>query len=121
MADINKIRGVFEEYLRKLVLMNVISKDDQATYAEVYPLFDPYFVSYDKGVSAYEDLRDVSKHVFSLGSHLEKQIHDVERIIDRSLENKEKVCFFIFLFIINLFYRCYQLFLLICNLILGLS
>jgi hypothetical protein len=71
--------------------MNVISKDDQATYAEVFPLFDPYFVSYDKGVSAYEDLRDVSKRIFSLEVHLEKQVEDVERILGRGLDAKEKV------------------------------
>lgn len=87
----NKIRAVYEEYLQKLVSMSVISKDDQATYAEVYPLFDPYFVSYDKGVSQYENLADVSKRIFSLEAHLEKQIQDVERVVGRSLDSKEKV------------------------------
>lgn len=102
MEDINRIRAVYEEYLQKLVSMNVISKDDQATYAELYPLFDPYYVSYDKGITQYEELSDVSKQVFSLESHLEYQTEEVERIVARNLESKEKVEYKCLVFLIFL-------------------
>ncbi len=94
LEQINSIRAAYEEYLQILVTKNVISKDDQATYAEVYPLFDPYYVSYDKGVSAYEDLRNVSSRIFSMEAHLKKHLHEAERVLGYELTDREKVYHF---------------------------
>ena len=86
----NHIRGVFEDYLQVLVDKNLITIDDQATFAELYPLFDPFYVCYDKGATHYEDLAQVSRRIFSLETHREKQFLAAERIVGRGLTEKEK-------------------------------
>ncbi len=87
---VNGIRAIYEEYLQLLVDKSFISQDDQATFADLYPLFDPLYVSYDKGASNYENLAQVSRRVFATETHREKQFVSVERIINRSLLPKEK-------------------------------
>ncbi len=90
LENVNQIRSIYEEYLQLLVNKNLLSKDDQATFTEVYPLFDPYYVTYDQELSAYEDLSSISKRIFSLQTHREKQFAQVEQTIGQLLTDTEK-------------------------------
>ena len=87
---IKTIRSVYEEYLAILVKKNLLSKDDQTTFAELYPLFDPHYVSYDQSLDSYEDLKSVSKRIFALETHREKQLEQVSRLLERELSESEK-------------------------------
>jgi hypothetical protein len=90
LSTINHIRSVYEEYLSLLVTKNLLSKDDQLTFSELYPLFDPHYVSYDQSLESYEDLKEVSKRIFALETHREKQLEQVARLLDRPLIESEK-------------------------------
>eukprot|EP01125_Pyxidicula_operculata_P015851 TRINITY_DN5400_c0_g1_i1.p1 TRINITY_DN5400_c0_g1~~TRINITY_DN5400_c0_g1_i1.p1 ORF type:complete len:1269 (+),score=275.17 TRINITY_DN5400_c0_g1_i1:199-3807(+) len=90
VETINKIRKIYEDYLHILVQKNLISKDDEATFSELYPLFDPYYVSYDQDLSSYEDLTSISKRILSLKAHREKQFNQIEQVMGRLLEDSEK-------------------------------
>jgi len=90
LDTVNSIRQVYEEYLSCLVDKSLISKDDEVTFAELYPLFDPFYVSYDRDTSSYEELSQVSKRIFSLETHREKQFLAAAYTINRSLTPKEK-------------------------------
>jgi adenylate kinase len=92
LEKVNAIRATFESYLQELVNRCLISKDDQRTFAEVYPLFDPYYVSYDKATSEYEDLKSVSQRTFSLSTHRAKQFDRIRRHIGHDLTAREQKC-----------------------------
>lgn len=92
LAKVDAIRAQFESYLSALVDRSLISKDDQRTFAEVYPLFDPYYVSYDKATSEYEDLAAVSRRIFSLDAHRQKQVSAINRYIGHDLNARERRC-----------------------------
>lgn len=92
LDKVNAIRAQFESYLSALVERSLISKDDQRTFAEVYPLFDPYYVSYDKATSEYEDLAAVSKRIFSADAHRQKQFKAIRQHIGHELNGREKRC-----------------------------
>lgn len=92
LEKVNVIRAQFETYLSALVDRSLINKDDQRTYAEVYPLFDPYYVSYDKATSEYEDLAAVSKRIFSIDAHRQKQYKTIQQHIGHDLNAREKRC-----------------------------
>eukprot|EP01117_Protostelium_nocturnum_P011379 TRINITY_DN4128_c0_g3_i1.p1 TRINITY_DN4128_c0_g3~~TRINITY_DN4128_c0_g3_i1.p1 ORF type:complete len:1013 (+),score=345.52 TRINITY_DN4128_c0_g3_i1:212-3250(+) len=74
LQNIEEIRTRYESYLSNLVKRNLISKDDERTFKEVYPLFDPFYVSYDNDSDQYENLMQVSKRVFSLSNHIQKHL-----------------------------------------------
>ena len=65
ILEINAIRSLYEQYLSILQSKNLISKDDENVYAETFPIFDPSFASYDKGIDFYEDLNNVWKNILS--------------------------------------------------------
>lgn len=44
---IESVQNTYLEYLDILVRKNLISQDDKLTYAQVYPLFDPMYLTYD--------------------------------------------------------------------------
>jgi hypothetical protein len=88
--NVNQIRSIYEEYLQVLVNKNLISKDDQATFSELYPLFDPYYVTYDQDLQSYESLETVSNRILSLETHRSKQLNRVEQILGRLLTDTEK-------------------------------
>jgi hypothetical protein len=92
LETISTVRSRFESYLNDLVARSLINKDDQRTFAEVYPLFDPYYVSYDKETSAYEDLKSVSARVFSQDTHRNKQIELIQHHIGHTLTPRERRC-----------------------------
>lgn len=46
--DINKIRSLYKKYLQYLVNIDLLSYNDSLIYNEIYPLFDAFFVNYEK-------------------------------------------------------------------------
>lgn len=63
LDSIEKIRGLYQDYVQRLLDRNLISLDDAKTYSEVYPMFDPFFVYYDGAKDSYEDLAILSKRI----------------------------------------------------------
>ncbi|CAF1249383.1 unnamed protein product [Rotaria magnacalcarata] len=90
LDDVAKIRLVFENYLHCLAEKNLISHDDEHTYAELYPLFDPFYVNYDKDITHYEDLSSISERIFSAEHYRQKQLVQTTRCIGRPLTLKER-------------------------------
>lgn len=60
MEEIGRIRGFYEQFLHLLRDRCLISAEDAATWAEVYPLFEPFYVDYDQPPG--EHLEDVGRH-----------------------------------------------------------
>lgn len=56
-------RNIFEQVLKLLLQRSVITKDDLATFQEVFPLFEPSFAYYDELDDFYDDLSKVSKNI----------------------------------------------------------
>lgn len=89
LGKVEEIRGVYEEYLALLQKKRLISKDDLATYREAYPLFDPFYVSYDKGSGQYEDLAAISQRVLDGRQHWNKQLEARAQLIGKTPTEKE--------------------------------
>eukprot|EP01088_Endostelium_zonatum_P020663 TRINITY_DN7728_c0_g1_i1.p1 TRINITY_DN7728_c0_g1~~TRINITY_DN7728_c0_g1_i1.p1 ORF type:complete len:522 (-),score=99.87 TRINITY_DN7728_c0_g1_i1:53-1618(-) len=87
---INSVRSIYEEYLAVLLKKNLISKDDLITFSDLYPVFDPLYVTYDMGFESYESLKTVSDRIFSLSTHQSKMITQAERIVGRKMTALEK-------------------------------
>eukprot|EP01126_Amoeba_proteus_P004761 TRINITY_DN11580_c0_g1_i3.p1 TRINITY_DN11580_c0_g1~~TRINITY_DN11580_c0_g1_i3.p1 ORF type:complete len:616 (-),score=133.30 TRINITY_DN11580_c0_g1_i3:66-1913(-) len=85
-----EIRSEFENYLKFLSERNFISVDDERTFSEVYPLFDPFYVSYDREFGEYESLSEVSTRIFSEKTHFGKYLKEAEKVFSRSFSEKEK-------------------------------
>ena len=60
--EIIATRNYYDEYLNILTKKNLISEDDCITYREVYPIFDPMYLSYDIDIN--ETIESVAKKVF---------------------------------------------------------
>jgi adenylate kinase family enzyme len=58
--DIETVRTIYLSYLEKLFEMNLISSDDINTYNEVYPIFNPMYLSYDTEINSLETIKSVS-------------------------------------------------------------
>lgn len=56
--DINKIRSLYKKYIDYLVKLDLLSNNDSLIYNEIYPLFEAFFVNYDKELQ-YTDLKDI--------------------------------------------------------------
>lgn len=63
LGRIRAVRGFYEQFIDLLKEKNLISMDDAETWKEVYPLFEPYYVFYDEGFDAYEDLASVARRI----------------------------------------------------------
>jgi hypothetical protein len=87
--NVTTVRSVFEQYLHCLAEKNLISHDDEITYAELYPLFDPFYINYDKGAAHYEDLTTISNRIFSIEDYRTKQLAQLARYMGRSLTSTE--------------------------------
>lgn len=88
--EIVQLRSVYESYLDKLVSLSLISYDDHATFSQVYPLFDPFFVNYDKNITEYESLTSISKRILDDRKHHYSFYHSqASRIIGRRLKDSE--------------------------------
>jgi len=58
--DILNMRNLYNDYLNQLFNMNLINADDLNTYREVFPIFDSFYVFYDKDKEYYSSLKEVS-------------------------------------------------------------
>lgn len=64
--DIVKIRAFYENFLILLKdELFLIDEDDYQTYKEVFPIFDSFYVFYDKEKTYYKDLKEISKEILS--------------------------------------------------------
>ena len=89
--EINYLRGVYEAYLDRLLELSVISADDHATFSQVYPLFDPFFVNYDKSITEYERLETISKRILDDKNHHFSSYHrQAENVLGRIINQNEK-------------------------------
>ena len=59
-SEIARARAFYESFVALLASRNLISLDDEATYREVFPLFEPFYVFYDGPPGDYEPLDVVS-------------------------------------------------------------
>ncbi len=89
MNDVTRIRLIYENYLEFLLKKNFISSDDQRTYSEVYPLFDPFYINYDKDANSYEHLSTISSRIYSIQDYRNKQINQLSKFINRPLTTNE--------------------------------
>ncbi len=48
-----------------LLAQRLLTPDDAATFKEVYPLFEPFYVDYDQGLHSYQALDELSRSVFA--------------------------------------------------------
>lgn len=78
------VRGEYENYLSLLLNYHLISEDDRLTFKEVYPIFSPFFVSYDKNVE-YEPLDKVFARIFDRNAYRDRQIAKIENGIGKKL------------------------------------
>eukprot|EP01065_Artemidia_motanka_P004030 TRINITY_DN11951_c0_g1_i1.p1 TRINITY_DN11951_c0_g1~~TRINITY_DN11951_c0_g1_i1.p1 ORF type:complete len:987 (+),score=305.28 TRINITY_DN11951_c0_g1_i1:96-3056(+) len=62
-AQCDAARSLYEQYLSVLVDRGVLSGDDESNFAEVCPLFDPFFVFYDEDKGFYQNLSELRKDV----------------------------------------------------------
>lgn len=89
-AEIEHLRGIYETYLDRLLELSVISSDDHVTYSQVYPLFDPFFVNYDKSISEYEPLASISTRILDdRNNHFSTYLRQAERVIGRVITQNE--------------------------------
>lgn len=96
--EIEQLRSVYENYLDKLLELSLISSDDHATFSQVYPLFDPFFVCYDKNVTEYEPLASISSRILNDRNHHYATYHrQAERLLGRIVAESEKT-------FLNMFY-----------------
>jgi len=63
--DILNIRNLYNEFLKQLLELNLINLDDFNTYKEVFPIFDSFYVFYDKDKEYYTTLADISKSILN--------------------------------------------------------
>lgn len=61
--EIARVRAFYERFVDLLAGKNLLTLDDAATYKEVFPLFEPFYVFYDAAPGSYEDLASVSKRI----------------------------------------------------------
>lgn len=58
--EIDRVRAFYERFVALLSSRNLISLDDEATYREIFPLFEPFYVFYDGPPGSYEPLDQVA-------------------------------------------------------------
>ena len=63
---VQEIRALYDDYLTLLLERGLITTDDRETYKEVYPLFDPLYLSCDRDKASYSPLAEVSRKVLAM-------------------------------------------------------
>lgn len=56
--DIEKIRNIYKKYIDYLIEIDLLSFNDGSIYNEIYPLFDAFFVNYDRELE-YKNIKEV--------------------------------------------------------------
>lgn len=83
--DYNKIQSLYQEYLNILVSKNLISEDDHITYSQVYPLFDPMYLTYDLDNNQTQTIKSIHDKIFNECSDnliYNTQTHILKNIIE---------------------------------------
>lgn len=62
-SDVVAVRGMYNLYLSILVEKSLLTTDDAENFAEICPLFEPVYVSYDQDLSFYQQLDDVQRKI----------------------------------------------------------
>eukprot|EP00746_Dinoflagellata_sp_MGD_P028093 gnl/MRDRNA2_/MRDRNA2_16638_c0_seq1.p1 gnl/MRDRNA2_/MRDRNA2_16638_c0~~gnl/MRDRNA2_/MRDRNA2_16638_c0_seq1.p1 ORF type:complete len:550 (-),score=74.07 gnl/MRDRNA2_/MRDRNA2_16638_c0_seq1:125-1774(-) len=65
-SEISSVRGLYHQCLRTLHARSLITPDDVDNWAQIFPLFDPVYVSYNKEWSSYERLADVQARILGV-------------------------------------------------------
>jgi hypothetical protein len=63
LNDIKKIRAFYKMYLEKMVTQNIISEHEASTYNEIIPLFESFYVFYDKKLE-FKSIKDIVQNLF---------------------------------------------------------
>lgn len=86
---VDRVRSTYEEYVTVLANKSIISIDDMHNFVEIYPLFEPFYVTYDKDSADYPDLKLLVNSILSVTCHRRHQISDMERFINRKMTSEE--------------------------------
>jgi len=62
-ADIEIVRGFYRQYLSLLLERGAITREDFEIYQEIYPLFPPFYIHYDRPEESYAELDAVSTEI----------------------------------------------------------
>ena len=62
LAQIAEMRGVYEEYLGRLRADSFITEDDEHTFREICPFFDPHYITFKK--EATQTVAEIAARVF---------------------------------------------------------
>jgi len=65
LANIKVVRAFYNQFVEILYQRKLISVDDLEIYREIFPLFPPFFINYDRGAGAYEDVGVVGQRILS--------------------------------------------------------
>lgn len=87
--SIADVRIAYESFVDLLASMNLISADDSHNFKETYPLFEPFYVTYDKP-EEYPDLAGVVEDTLSLRSYHQGQRDLAEQFMGRALTASEE-------------------------------
>lgn len=63
VENVENVRSEFTDYLKHLQRLSLITEDDFATYKDIYPIFPPFYVSYDREATAFKPLSEVSSDI----------------------------------------------------------
>jgi hypothetical protein len=87
---IGTVRRVYEEFLAVLERKNLISTDDMHNFTEIYPLFEPFYVSYDKN-EEYVDIAPLAARLLHVKERERRgaQLQMVNQFMGRSLTPAE--------------------------------
>lgn len=86
--SVTDIRATYEKFVDLLTGMNLISTDDSHNFKETYPLFEPFYVTYDRP-EEYPDLEEVIREVLSMQSYRRDQRDLAEQFMGRALTSAE--------------------------------
>jgi hypothetical protein len=64
--SIDSINDLFHFYVSKMKTEHIISEEEANTFKNVFPIFDPFFVYYDRKEQPYYHIKDVVKALFNL-------------------------------------------------------
>jgi adenylate kinase len=86
-------RLFYESFLELLLKKNLLSKDDCHNFKDIYPLFEPFYVTYDDHIDAYPHLQHLSHALLSSEKSQEFQKKQIEKILQRKVTKREmKYC-----------------------------
>jgi adenylate kinase len=93
MEAIDAIRAHYEKFLELLLQKSLISKDDCHNFKDIYPLFEPFYVTYDDPDptgETYPHLQHLSQTLLSKETHRQLQQKEMEyKFLKKKLTKKE--------------------------------